>query len=164
MFQEYLGTDEMTSKSVRITRRKTEDGSPFRTKREAEREAARLKAEFAERGIKKKQKKITFREVYEEWMTHYAEEVRVSTLANTERRFVSFILPHFGDVLIDKADKQNWQKERPKEYKRLIGFTKRVFDYAMHVELIDTNPMRNLHVPKLQLGEKERLNSVRRMN
>src|SRR5699024_1815262 len=51
----------------------------------------------------------------------------------------------------------NWQKERPKEYKRLIGFTKRVFDYAMHVELVDTNPMRNLYVPKLQSDKKREI-------
>lgn len=56
-FRLYLGVDELTGKDVKVSRRRDEEGSLFRTKRQAENEVTRLESEFNKK--KRKKKKIT---------------------------------------------------------------------------------------------------------
>lgn len=100
MCQAYLGTDEMTGKSVRVTRRRGEDGSPLRTKREAENEVLRLQSDFNNGGFnefkgKNKRELSTFEEVANEWLEkRYKETVRESTYLATKHMFFDLhILP-----------------------------------------------------------------------
>lgn len=156
-FQTYLGTDETTGKRVRVTRRKGADRMPFKTKRDALKEAQRLVKEFERKGTNKAQKKTTFRMVYERWLQGYSTGVRASILANTDRRFKRYILPLFADKLLDKIDRRmgdeavlKWQAEDKKDFKRTIGLTRQVLDFAVYTNLIDDNPMQTVRIPKLE--------------
>lgn len=163
-FQAYVGTDETTGKRVRVTRRKGEDGRPFRTKKDAQREMKRLVEQFEWRGAHQGTQKNTFRMVYERWLKGYSTSVRESTLANTNRRFKRYILPRFGDVLLDKVDRRlcddvvnEWQKEDPKDFKRSVGLARQVLDYAVYTNLIRDNPMQNIRIPRLEKQAKRNI-------
>jgi len=146
-FQAYLGTDPMTGKSVKTTRRN------FRSKKEAQTALARLQIEFDESGLSVEQEE-TFQEVYELWLEGYKTTVRKSTLSNTIRRFEKWILPVYGHlkvnkITIKKAQKivNSWSKEC-NFFALLHSNTKRVFKYAMHIGLLTSNPLEYVMVPK----------------
>lgn len=155
-FQAYLGTNELTGKPVRVTRRRNEEtGKPFRSKAQAEKEVKRLEEEFRTGRMARKKTQTPFAEVYAKWLRQYKKEVRASTFAHTERQFRSKILPHLGDVIVERATKRHmdevvaiWMETVPNNFKALINFTKRVFDYAIYLEVIEDNPMGSVLIPK----------------
>lgn len=162
--QGYLGTDRTTGKRVRITRRKDADGQPFRTKRDAQREMKRLMDEFEQKGQRLRRGTVTFKEIFDVWITKvYAPTVKDNTLANTKRRAEMYVLPYFGERLIDKIDKRycddvahEWADGDFKDVKRLIGLAERVFDYALYIGVINVSPMRQLYTPpQKKNGKKE---------
>lgn len=146
-FQAYLGTDPITGKPVKTTRRN------FRSKKEAQTTLARLQIEFEENGLKVEQGE-TFQEVYELWLEGYKTTVRESTYFNTTQRFKNWILPVYGPLKIKKITVgmaqrivNDWSDECS-FFKLLHSNTKRVFKYAMHIGLIKSNPLEYVMVPK----------------
>lgn len=159
-FQAYLGTNELTGKPVRVTRRKSkETGLPFKTQAQAEREVKRLENDFRSGAIGGKRSTQTpFKEVFNKWMREYKKSVRPSTLAHTERRFRQRILPSLDGVLVERVDRhhlrdvaERWADENPKDYKALFNFTKRVFDYAVYLDIIKDNPMHAVRLPQVRV-------------
>src|SRR5699024_3210158 len=94
-FQLYLGTDSLTGKPKRTTRR------GFKTKKEADLELSRLKLEL-ERGELANKQLLTFKEVYELWLPQYEYSVEESTYIKTVGIFKNHILPALGEHYIDK--------------------------------------------------------------
>lgn len=158
-FQAYLGTNELTGKPVRLTRRKSElTGKPFKTKGQAQREVKRLEEAFRAGTIGHKRNTQTpFKEVYAKWIRDYQKSVRPSTYAHTERRFKQRILPAFEGVLIERVDRRHlknvverWAEEAPKDHKALFNFAKRVFDFAVYLDIIRDNPMHAVRLPQIR--------------
>lgn len=161
-FQMYLGTDELTGKRVRLSRRKDADGQPFKTKKAAKDEVGRLQhlqaqGEFDEFKKRTPNDAITFEEVATEWLDkRYRRTVKDSTfLATNDMFFKLHILPHIGDHKIKKINKRTlepvidkWSKALSRHrFKLVVGYVKKVFDYAAQEEIVANNPILKVHIP-----------------
>lgn len=156
-FKEYLGKDEESGKDIKVSRRRGKNGKPFSRKREAENEVVRLKLEFKENQNKKKELKdnITFEGMYKKWLKNrYNMTVKSSTLAKTERFFKSYILQEFGNISISKitiiqCDNaiQKWANSGLTEYKKIINYASRVFEYAVYTGYAHRNPIKSCYIP-----------------
>lgn len=139
LFQAYLGVDEVTGKEVRTTRR------GFSSKKAAQLKLNELMLEFENNGLQKTSA-TTFKEVYLLWYDNYKNTVKESTSMTTERFFNQVILPMFGDIRLEKVDVKFCQKivnkwaEDYTSYRLLIGYTRKVFEYAVHIEVLKTSP------------------------
>ena len=160
-FSIYLGVDPLTGKKKKTTRR------GFDTALAAERALKRLESDVQEKGVNavevKKDKK--YEEIYELWFANYKKTVKESTWSSTQQIFDTHILPVFGEKFISKIDVvfcqktvNDWADNMPKIFKKVKNYTAKVFDYAMSLELISSNPMRIITVPRgevLVIEEKE---------
>lgn len=166
-FRLYLGVDELTGKDVKVSRRRDEEGSLFRTKRQAENEVTRLESEFNKKKRKKKKitSKETFKEVANEWLERrYKGTVRESTYLNTSEVFFKLhIIPALGKYRIRKINKEvlettieKWSKTFIKQRCNLmVNYTKKVFRYAVEEDYISENPFHVTHIPKLKETKKK---------
>ena len=103
MFVAYLGTDPITGKQKRTTRR------GFKTEREAKIAEAKLQTEVSQNGFLNNDI-TTFKEVYELWLEQYQNTVRESTYQRVLTLFDTAILEHFQDVPIKKITVPYCQK------------------------------------------------------
>lgn len=149
MFNLYLGTDPVTGKQRRTTRR------GFRTIAEAKAALSRLELEVMENGLPTSKRKImTFEEVYKMWFEQYKTTVKEST-AYTQNNIINVqILPYFGALRVDKVDTTFCQKQvnrmfkTSKNYNNIINLTRRIFDYAKVMKQIKVNPMNDVIISK----------------
>ncbi|WP_242328331.1 site-specific integrase [Enterococcus avium] len=157
MFQVYCGINPLTGKKKRTTRR------GFKTAFEADLELKRLEFDLANEIPIEKKKSVKFESVYELWFEDYKKTVRESTWTSTKQIFKTHILPSIGENFIDKMtviDCQKavnfWAETMPKGFKKQKNYAANVFDYAMSIQLIDSNPMRIIKVPKIEHTEEEK--------
>ena len=75
----------------------------------------------------------TFEEVYYMWLDEYKKTVRESTFIATERRMKKHILPTFGKMRLERLTVKIVQKS--------------VSDYAVGLEIIDSNPFKKITKP-----------------
>ena len=149
MFNLYLGTDPVTGKQRRTTRR------GFKTIAEAKTALSRLELEVMENGLPTSKRKImTFEEVYKMWFEQYKTNVKEST-AYTQNNIINVqILPYFGALRVDKVDTAFCQKQvnrmfkTSKNYNNIINLTRRIFDYAKVMKQIKVNPMNDVIISK----------------
>lgn len=156
-FQSYLGVDK-AGKSIRVGR------SGFTSKSEARKEAMRLKALHEESGYQKPTYE-TFEEIYELWFNViYKEDVRESTAVKTRELFDNHILKELGHLRIQAITPTHCQEavfkwsERISKAKVMKNHCKRIFDYAITLDKIRTNPMERVHVPKTKNDNKREIN------
>ena len=158
LFQAYLGVDEVTGKEVRTTRR------GFSSKKAAQLKLNELILEFENNGLQKAFA-TTFKEVYLLWYDNYKNTVKESTSMTTERFFNQIILPAFGDIRLEKVDVKFCQKivnkwaEEYTSYRLLIGYTRKVFEYAVHIEVLKTNPFDKVIRPTKK--EKKKVDKIK---
>lgn len=138
-FQIYLGTDPLTGKQRRTTRR------GFKTRREANLERSRLMLKRERKEVIRKEPK-TYQEVYDLWMPIYENSVEESTYVKTEGIFRNHILPSLGKYLIDRIDVNMCQQalhtwfNKLKKFNMVKSYAARVFDFALKQDIIQTNP------------------------
>lgn len=150
MFQTYVGTDEVTGKEVRTTRR------GFNSKREAALGEKRLQFDIMENGF---QKDIpdTFQEIYDLWNEQYKNTVKESTLLKTTETFNNFILKEYGKLRVNNINIKHcqkvinkWFKIAPTRYKLFNSYVIRILDYAIALEVISDNPAKKITIPKIK--------------
>ncbi|CXQ75061.1 Integrase [Staphylococcus aureus] len=130
MFVAYLGTDPITGKQKRTTRR------GFKTEREAKIAEAKLQTEVSQNGFLNNDI-TTFKEVYELWLEQYQNTVRESTYQRVLTLFDTAILEHFQDVPIKKITVPYCQKvinkwnKKYSDIKAIRIYTSNVFKYAV---------------------------------
>lgn len=156
-FNVYLGIDPGTGKSKRTTRR------GFQTKKEAQLALSRLQLEIEEEGFKET-KRYTFNDLYELWFeSAYRNTVKESTYTKTQELFTNHILKKFGALYLDKITIPYCQKtvkdwsDTLSKFPQLKNYTSKVLDYAVTLELIKSNPMRKIIMPRKKVdvnGEK----------
>lgn len=153
-FQAYLGTDTVTGKPIKTTRRN------FKSIKEAQLGLARLQVEFEQKGLNKNENE-TFQQVYDLWIETYNTTVKEVTSLKTEIKFRKWILPKYGEMRINKVTVRmaqeiinQWAKET-NQYKILHSTAKRVFEYAINMGIISTNPLSHVMMPKRQNDVKE---------
>lgn len=149
MFNLYLGTDSVTGKQRRTTRR------GFRTIAEAKTALSRLELEVIENGLPTSKRKImTFEEVYKMWFEQHKATVKESSAYIHNTIIKVQILPYFGTLRVDKIDTAYCQKQvnrifkTLKNYNSAINLIRRIFEYAKVMKQIKTNPMNDVIIPK----------------
>lgn len=148
-FQLYLGIDPISEKPIKTTRR------GFKTIKEAKLEIARLKVSFEAGTHTTLKKRMKFKEVYELWLPIYETTVKESTFQVQSDVIRLHILPHFGNLYVDRIttaycqeQTNNWHSYY-KKYSNVIGLTQRILEYArLNLKLINDNPMNDVVRPK----------------
>ncbi|MCA1012828.1 site-specific integrase [Halobacillus halophilus] len=149
MFNVYLGTDPVTGKKKRTTRR------GFKTKKEANIALSNIIVEADELGLRQNDH-ITFQEVFEDWFKQHRKEVKPTTGYAIESRFRRRILPVFGPYKMKDISRSHCQKainawaQELKTFKDYKIQANLVFRYAMKMDIIKSNPMEYVTLPKLK--------------
>lgn len=154
MLSLYLGKDPITNKEKRTTRR------GLKSMREAKILEAKLRMEVQNEGYINND--ITYlSELYPLWLEQYRLTVKESTLRNVIFKFKACILPLFENIPIKKitipyAQKivNEWFKDY-KSFKLNIAYTKLLFDYAVKLQVIKSNPFAFINAPKQKESEQQ---------
>jgi integrase len=135
----------------------------FKTEREARLAEAKCLSDYEKKTFRSRNTTTTFKQVYETWKEHYRNTIKESTYVSQIDKADRLIIPHFGDKPINKitlsmchAQVNKWAED----YKRFFGIisiANQIFDYAISMELIDSNPMRKTLKPKRKKKDKEEL-------
>lgn len=147
MFVAYLGTDPVTGKQKRTTRR------GFKSEREAKIAEAKLQTEIQQNGFLNNEI-TTFKEVYELWLEQYQNTVRESTYQRVLTLFDTAILEHFKDVPVKKITIPYCQKiinkwnKKYKDMKAIRIYASNVLDYAVNLKIISDNPFKYTKQPR----------------
>lgn len=154
MFVAYLGVDPITGKQKRTTRR------GFKTKREASIAEAKLQTEVEENGFCPS-RKHRFKEIYDLWIGEHATVVKPSSLRMTKyyaEKHILKVFSHFyiEDITILQCQKQvhDWAKSY-ESTSHIKIVTQQIFDYAVTLGLLKSNPMRAVKLPKIERSEKK---------
>lgn len=145
-FQVYLGVDYVTGKEIRTTRR------GFETKKKAQKKLNELLVEFENKGQLKSNVTL-FKEVYELWFKNYERSVKESTKLMTKKHFEKHILPIFGDLKLERITMKYCQTVVNDWYdsvsmaRLLVSYTSKVFDYAITLEVMESNPTKHVLRP-----------------
>ncbi|HHU6751554.1 TPA: tyrosine-type recombinase/integrase [Staphylococcus pseudintermedius] len=147
MFVAYLGTDPITGKQKRTTRR------GFKTERDAKIAEARLQTEVNQKGFLNNEV-TTFKQIYELWLDQYKNTVRESTYINAIKIIKNGILPYFENVPVKKITVSYCQKvinewnERIKSVQLYKFYAKQVLNYAVVLKVIADNPFTHTKTPR----------------
>lgn len=147
MFVAYLGTDPVTSKQKRTTKR------GFKSEREAKIAEAKLQTEIQQNGFLNNEI-TTFKEVYELWLEQYQNTVRESTYQRVLTLFDTAILEHFKDIPVKKITIPYCQKvinkwnKKYKDMKAIRIYASNVLDYAANLKIIADNPFKHTKQPR----------------
>ncbi|CUS26831.1 hypothetical protein FC70_GL000193 [Paucilactobacillus oligofermentans DSM 15707 = LMG 22743] len=143
--QAYLGTDPLTNRRLRTTRR------GFKTAKEARQAGNKL--ELAGKTAIKNTK--TFNTVYEEWFLLYKTTVRESTYVKNHEVFELHVLPLLGKLKITNITPEicqslinKWFESGLTRYKRFKNELSRVFKYAVQLKIIQDNPIDRIIIPR----------------
>lgn len=156
-FSIYVGKDSSTGKSILIRK------SSLKSLKEAR--EAYLKAELAiETGEYKPihEKRLKLSELIEMWYKVYQPTVKESTFATTKRIVNEHVVKELGNIYLDKLSViqcqkavDKWFRDAPGTYKKYIFYTSDAIEYAIKLEIIDKNPMKNVVRPKVKNVHKE---------
>lgn len=158
MFQVYLGSDELTGKQKRTTRR------GFKTKREAELALSRIKIQVFEGTYRNVRAKI-YQELYDLWIVQYEKTVEESTFVKTRGYFKNHILPAMGNYKIDKINIDICQKHfdewasKLSKARTIKSYAALVLDFGIKRGYLQTNPFTHIETrskPKKLIEEEER--------
>lgn len=156
-FKAYHGIDPLSNKKIITFRR------GFKTEREARLAEAKCLAEYEKKTFRERNTSTTFEQVYEAWKQHYKKTVKESTYVSQTDKAERLILPIFGSKKINKITVTMCQTQVNKwadKYKRFFGIVtiaNQIFDYAVSLELINSNPMRKTLKPRRQKKDKREL-------
>lgn len=151
MFVAYLGTDPLTGKQKRTTRR------GFKTKREAKIAEAKLQNEIIENGFKK-HTNITFSELFYQWFEIYKTTVKDSSARTTKIVFTANLIPKLGNIKITNITTQTLQEliinlsKTHKDVYRFKKVLKLLLDYAVDINILrgKDNPVKKVKLPKIE--------------
>ncbi|KFL98203.1 tyrosine-type recombinase/integrase [Lactobacillus gasseri] len=150
-FIAYLGQDESTGKPIQVRKQ------GYKSYEDAKKDLLKLKNQISTGTYAPREKRFKFKKVYDDWKNIYIDTVKESTYATTERIMKQHVLPELGELYIDTIKIINcqeavnkWFKEAPKSYRKYIRYANQVFNYAIRLELIETNPMEKVFRPKVR--------------
>lgn len=145
-FQLYVGTNPLTGKQQRTTRR------GFKTLKEAKLELARLKLEV-DQGTFNAVVIETYLDIYNLWVVQYEKTVEESTFIKTTRIFKNHILPTLGKYKIDKLNVDLCQRavdqwaSKLKNFKMVKAYATKVIDFAIKRDYLQKNPFFLVDLP-----------------
>ncbi|MGE7772297.1 tyrosine-type recombinase/integrase [Viridibacillus arvi] len=145
-FQIYIGTDSLTGKQKRTTKR------GFKTFKEAELALARIKLEI-DKGTYQKQQPETYQDIYNLWVKQYENTVEESTFVKTTGIFKNHILPAMSCYKIEKISIDVCQRHvyewsnKLKKFRMVKSYAAKVLDFAIKRGYIHTNPFNLVDMP-----------------
>ena len=157
MLQAYLGVDPFTGKQKRTTRR------GFKTQKEAKKAERELLLLIEENGFTDRSSKPTFKEVADLWLESYETTVKPTTYQNTKNYLNAIVENHFKEIRIESVSVAMMQKividlsKKYVAYLSQLSIINRVFKYAVHLDIIQTNPVDRIIRPKQQKFRKEKI-------
>ncbi|GIN22789.1 MAG TPA: site-specific integrase [Bacillus bacterium] len=143
-----LGKDPITGKYKSTTRR------GFKTKKEAEAAARAILTQHS-RGTFITENKITFEEVYNEWMLSEERRLKPSTMHSKAMKFKKHILPYFSKLYIQKISAEYCQdfidqlSSKINSFKEYGNQLDLLFRYAIKKKIIVKNPMNDVIYPNI---------------
>lgn len=152
--KKYKKSDGKTYYSFQIKRNnRVTTRRGFKTKIEAQRAYLELEEEMQKESYITD--RITFEEIYYQFMDIYKTNVKESTLQKFITDFNLHILPVFGKYPLSKIEPYMCQKfaNTLKGYtngKQIFNQAKRVFEYALKMDLASRNPFNNVILPKFK--------------
>lgn len=148
-FRLYTGYNEMTGKKRYIKRQ------GFKDEKTASDELLKIRYLVMTKQYYKDIQSGIFSDLLDEWLTMYKETVKPSTFASTKARIKFHIRPYFKNIKVDKINLRMCQdftnkvyKKTPLGYGYIISIVKRVLDYAIRLQMIESNPMQYVIKPK----------------
>lgn len=149
LFKAYLGTDSVTGKEVRTTRRN------FKTKKEAQLVLSQLQIEFDKNKVLNNTLgSMKFIELYRLWFEQHEKGIQTTTKQRIRIHFNNHILPIFGELIISKITPifcqktlNNWS-DKLSTYKSLGIYTKKVLDFGVLIGALSDNPMSRTITPR----------------
>ncbi|MEK4519982.1 site-specific integrase [Paenibacillus sp. FSL H8-0122] len=154
MYQYYAGINPETGKRKKSTKR------GFKTKKEAQLDAAQTEKEVANGSFISQDKTTTFQQVYEQWYETNSPNFKPSTKKAVLSKFKKQLLPHFGAIKMRDITRSYCQEvinKIAKEIKTIDNmkmYANQIFEYAIFMDIRTTNPMKGVVLPK---GENEHL-------
>ena len=149
-FQAYLGVDPKTGKPKKTTRR------GFETRQAANVALSKLTVQSTNANFIL-DSHLPFEKVADMWLEQYRHTVKASTLTSQKVALRKHVLPLFGKIPISKITIPYCQEQVNhwftyyKKFNNLIMITSQVFQYAINVRLLTTNPMDGIIRPKRQM-------------
>ena len=148
--QIYLGKDELTGKIKKTTRR------GFKTKKEALLCEAKIKTEIDNNGLLNTDV-TTFKEIFDLWFNGYKYTIKESTLVVNTYVF-KLLLDKLANIQLKKITLPYCQKiisDYSKEFsistlKKIKIYGSMIFAYAVKMNVIYSNPMKDVLLPKKQ--------------
>lgn len=149
-FSTDLGTDPITGKR----KRKKQRG--FKTKRDAEKALALVEAEVY-KGTYFETSSTLFRDHLNDWYRSKKNSISVQTANTYEAYLRNRIIPYLGHVQMSQLTPillQNYVNELKEEglasssIKKVYNIIKGALDYAVNMELLPSNPIKKLQLPK----------------
>lgn len=149
LFKMDTGINPQTGKRKTTTRR------GFKTKKEAQGAAAKLKQELLS-GISITNSNITFNEIFTQWFSNHSKTIKPSTKKSIESKFKKHILPRFGKLKINEITRTYCQQmineiaDSIKSVNDIKIQANQVFKYALKMDIIQKNPLEYVSIPKQQ--------------
>ncbi|OMC95952.1 site-specific integrase [Paenibacillus odorifer] len=125
----------------------------FKTKKEAQLDAAQIEKEVAEGSFVTQDKTTTFQQVYEQWYETNSPNFKPSTKKAVLSKFKRQLLPHFGAIKmrdITRSYCQDVINKMAKEIKTIDNmkmYANQIFEYAIRMDIRTTNPMKGVVIP-----------------
>ncbi|WGV60394.1 Arm DNA-binding domain-containing protein [Brevibacillus brevis] len=145
MYKYYSTIDPETGKKKPSTKR------GFKTKKEAQLDAARTEQQLAEGTfITEDKSSVTFEQVFKQWFETISNTYKPAVLSKFNRR----ILPHFRKLNmkdISRAycqDVINKVAEEIKSVENMKMYANQIFEYAISKEILVNNPLKGVIIPK----------------
>ena len=159
LFQTYLGIDPLTGKERRTTRR------GFKTQKEAKQAERNLLLDVEENGLPSKYEdqlqNPSFKELSDLWLENYETTVKKSTFQVIKTKVKIFEKDYFKDMKMKQISVAYCQKVAIELSKRYILYNqyftvvRRIFQYAVLVDIIQTNPFDKVIKPKSRQIQKK---------
>lgn len=159
LFQTYLGIDPLTGKERRTTRR------GFKTQKEAKQAERNLLLDVEENGLPSKfedqLQNPSFKELSDLWLENYETTVKKSTFQVIKTKVKIFEKDYFNGMKMKQISVAYCQKVAIELSKRYILYNqyftvvRRIFQYAVLVDILQTNPFDKVIKPKSRQIQKK---------
>lgn len=157
----YLGIDVVTGKKVKTS-------ITGRTRKEVKQKTKEAQQAFKANGqtVTEILSLKTYKELANLWLESYQLTVKPQSFISAKGILSNYLLPAFGDVKLDKLSLPYIQSVINNISSRLVNYAmvhsinKRILQYGVSLQLIPTNPARDVILPKVSREESKAIKFI----
>lgn len=157
----YLGIDVVTGKKVKTS-------ITGRTRKEVKQKTKEAQQAFKANGqtVTEILSLKTYKELANLWLESYQLTVKPQSFISAKGILSNYLLPAFGDVKLDKLSLPyiqsviNNMSSRLVNYAMVHSINKRILQYGVSLQLIPTNPARDVILPKVSREESKAIKFI----